>query len=76
MNTGSTPSRGATILANDNNYIGQIGQAMINNWKENRAQEQAAAAFNRETNTTNANILNQVDQFNAQTQAALAKDAA
>ena len=76
MNTGSTPSRGATILANDANTIGQLGQAMINNWRENRQQEQAAAAFNRETNTTNANILNQVDQFNAQTQSALARDAA
>lgn len=76
MNTGSTPSRGATILANDANTIGQLGQAMINNWRENRQQEQAAAAFNKETNTTNANILNQVDQFNAQTQSALARDAA
>jgi len=36
MNTGSTPSRGATILANDANTIGQLGQAMINNWRENR----------------------------------------
>lgn len=76
MNTGASPSRGATILANDANSINQLGQAMIENWKANRAQEQAAAAFNRETNTTNANILNQVDQFNAQTQSALARDAA
>lgn len=76
MNTGSSPSRGATILANDADSINQLGQAMIENWKANRAQEQAAAAFNRETNTTNANILNQVDQFNAQTQSALARDAA
>ena len=72
MNTGASPSRGATILANDANTIGQLGQAMINNWKENRAQEQAAAAFNRETATTNANILNQVDQFNARTKADMA----
>ena len=61
---------------NDANSINQIGQAMINNWKENRAQEQAAAAFNRETNTTNANILNQVDQFNANMQAQRANIAA
>lgn len=76
MNTGASPSRGATILANDNNYISQMGQAMLNNWKENRVQEQTAANFNRETNTTNANILNAVDQFNAQTQAGLANSAA
>lgn len=76
MNTGASPSRGATILANDANSINQLGQAMIENWKANRAQEQAAATFNRETATTNANILNQVDQFNAQTQASLANTAA
>lgn len=66
-NTDFGPSQGAYILANDNNYISRMGQAMINNWKENRAQEQTAAGFNRDTATTNANILNQVDQFNAQT---------
>jgi hypothetical protein len=76
MNTGASPSRGATILANDANSINQLGQAMIENWKANRAQEQAAAGFNRETATTNANILNQVDQFNAQTRASLANTAA
>ena len=65
MNTGSTPSRGATILANDANTIGQLGQAMINNWRENRQQEQAAADFNRNTATTNAQFLNAGDQFNA-----------
>lgn len=37
MNTGASPSRGATILANDANSINQLGQAMIENWKANRA---------------------------------------
>lgn len=65
-NTGSTPSKAASILANDSNYINQMGQAGLRDWLTNREQEQRAAQFNRETNTTNANILNQTDQFNAQ----------
>jgi len=65
-NTGSAPSQAASILANDTNYQHQMGQNDLRDWLANREQEQRAAAFNRETATTNANILNQTDQFNAQ----------
>lgn len=64
-NTGATPSKAASILANDMNYQNQMGQAFLRDWLANREQEQKAAQFNRETATTNANILNQTDQFNA-----------
>lgn len=43
-----------------------MGQNDLRDWLANREQEQKAAQFNRETATTNANILNATDQFNAQ----------
>lgn len=64
-NTGSAPSQAATILANDANYQNQIGEMFLKDWLTNRQQEQAAADFNRNTATTNAQFLNAGDQFNA-----------
>lgn len=53
-----------------------MGLQHMQDWLANRQQEQQAAAFNRETNTTNANILNATDQFNAQMQANAARSIA
>ena len=75
-NTGPSPSQAANILISDANYMGQMGLQGMQDWLANRQQEQQAAAFNRETNTTNANILNATDQFNAQMQANAARSIA
>jgi hypothetical protein len=60
------PSRGAAVMANDIAYQQQMGQNDLRDLQANEAQRQAAAQFNRDTATTNANILNNTDQFNAQ----------
>lgn len=79
LNSGSTPSRGAAILAADNQYMGKIGDLYRAASEYNQAQKEKVRTFNRDTHKYNAEAFNRAalqyasdynrqKQFNAQMQ--------
>lgn len=58
LNSGSSPSRGAAILASDYNNIGKIGDLYKNAEEYNFNRKKDVAEFNRGTNQYNASAFN------------------
>jgi len=79
LNSGSSPSRGAQILAADYNHVGRLGDLARQGEEYNLGQREKVATFNRGTNQFNAEAFNRAalqyasdynkqKQFNAQMQ--------
>lgn len=66
LNSGSTPSRMAGILASDNSYIGKIGDLARQAEEYNLNQREKVATFNRGTNMFNSEGKLKADMANAQ----------
>jgi len=58
MNSGTTPSRAAAILASDNSYLGKVGDALIQGEDYNWNRRKDTETFNRETDRFNAEAFN------------------
>lgn len=84
LNSGTTPSRGAAILAADNTFLDKTGDLARQAEEYNLGQRERVAAFNRGTNQFNAEAYNRAAlqyagdynnqrRFNAQMQAEAAR---